>query len=137
MFEVRPSPVYMPSCVSEGSGKILAKVVPDSYVQFFHNLNSSEIGKNRTRPSTEPTIPHVPKGKPRDRVGSSVGLHPEETGVNSLLHAFFPAKMNCNLVLVLESRNHKCNKTAQQNLEVERARPNYNKNSNFYCYTEG
>ena len=43
----------------------------------------SEVGRlslkwdPKTAP-TEPTTPHVPIGKPRDRVGSSGCLHPEE-----------------------------------------------------------
>jgi len=38
-----------------------------------------------TAPPTEPTTTHVPNGEPRDRVGSSGCLHPEER-VNPLLH---------------------------------------------------
>ena len=39
----------------------------------------------KTAPPIEPTTPHVPNGKPRDRVGSSECLHDPEGEVSPRL----------------------------------------------------
>ena len=75
--QVRPPSYYASSwlCI------VVVSVFPNILSLLFDEVR----GDPKTAPPTEPTTPHEPNCKSRDRVGSSGGPHPEEV-VSPLLH---------------------------------------------------